>query len=40
MGVLEKPVAGANNKIPEIVYAIYQNMFAAVRAARRGKPQS
>lgn len=32
MGVLEKPVLAANNKIPEIVYAIYQNMFAAVRS--------
>ncbi|KDN53302.1 ammonium transporter [Tilletiaria anomala UBC 951] len=30
MGVLEAPVPGANNKLPEIVYAMYEGMFAAL----------
>lgn len=29
-GVLEQPVPGANNKVPRIVYAIYQSQFAAL----------
>lgn len=28
IGVLEAPVSAANNKVPEIVYAIYEQMFA------------
>ncbi|GAA5979287.1 hypothetical protein JCM11641_001983 [Rhodosporidiobolus odoratus] len=42
--VLETPVPQANNKVPQIVYAIYQNMFAALvpavfigAAAERGR---
>jgi len=30
MGVLEQPVPGANNKVPRIVYALYQGQFAAL----------
>jgi Amt family ammonium transporter len=30
MGVLEQPIAGANNKVPAIVYAIYQQQFASL----------
>lgn len=30
MNVLQDPVAAANNKIPEIVYAAYEGMFAAL----------
>lgn len=44
MNVLEQPVPQANNKIPNIVYMIYQNMFAALvpaisigAAAERGR---
>ena len=29
-GVLEQPVAGANNKVPRIIYAMYQGQFAAL----------
>jgi len=29
-GVLEQPVPGANNKVPRIVYAVYQGQFAAL----------
>ncbi|GAA5833570.1 hypothetical protein JCM11251_003529 [Rhodosporidiobolus azoricus] len=42
--VLESPVPQANNKVPQIVYAFYQNMFAALvpavligAAAERGR---
>ncbi|KAK4699001.1 ammonium transporter, Amt family, partial [Phenoliferia sp. Uapishka_3] len=44
MGVLEKPIPQANNKVPAIVYCVYQNMFAALvpavaigAAAERGR---
>lgn len=30
MNVLERPVPAANNKIPELVYAVYECMFAAL----------
>lgn len=30
MGVLELPIPEANNKIPELVFAIYQSMFASL----------
>ncbi|EGG01591.1 uncharacterized protein MELLADRAFT_24225, partial [Melampsora larici-populina 98AG31] len=43
-GVLEQPEPAANNKIPRIVFALYQNMFAALvpavaigAAAERGR---
>lgn len=30
MNVLELPIPEANNKVPELVFAIYQSMFASL----------
>lgn len=30
MGVLEAPAGGASNKLPEIIYAMYECMFASL----------